>query len=165
MKRISIKGKGVEAWFGEGSEGAAAPPTVEQYKVLASQNADQPASRPADQPAGKQASLPASKPAPSAFAPRPARDRLAEPVPGPTPRRLRELVRHEHPVAGTFRFTPDELDAVRDVSYELEVKRGLKVTRNDIVRLGLNNVIDDYRQRGDSSLLVEVFKEEGGRTE
>jgi hypothetical protein len=77
---------------------------------------------------------------------------------------LRELVLREHPVAGTFRFTQGELDAIRDVRYELEVKRGVKVTGNDIVRLGLNNVIDDYREGGESSLLLDVFKEEGRRS-
>ncbi|HWO93677.1 MAG TPA: hypothetical protein VNL92_02845 [Dehalococcoidia bacterium] len=78
-------------------------------------------------------------------------------------RRLRELVFRDHPKDVGYRFAQDELDALRDIEYELDVQRGIKVTRNDIVRLGLNQLIEDYRQRGDDSVLVEVFKEERSR--
>lgn len=167
MKRISIKGKGVDAWFGEDSGRSAPPPSVKEDEVLASQPAHQLASEPAIQPASKQSSLPASKLATPATRAQsseaPQQDEPAAPILG-SRRRLRELVLREHPVAGTFRFTQDELDAIRDIRYELEVKRGVKVTGNDIIRLGLNSLIDDYRERGDSSLLLDVFKEEGRRS-
>jgi hypothetical protein len=77
-------------------------------------------------------------------------------------RRLRDLVFRDHPKHGGYRFAQDELDALRDIEYELEVQRGIRATKNDIVRLSINHLIDDYRQRGDDSLLVEVLKEEGG---
>jgi hypothetical protein len=77
-------------------------------------------------------------------------------------RRLRDLVFRDHPKHVGYRFVQDEIDALRDIEYELEVRRAIKVTKNDIVRLSLNYLIEDYRHRGDDSLLVEIFKEERG---
>lgn len=74
-------------------------------------------------------------------------------------RRLRDLLTREHPVHNSYRFTPDELDALRDVVYELEVKRGIKITKNDLVRLGLNWVMEDYRSNGKQSVVAQVCGE------
>ena len=75
-------------------------------------------------------------------------------------RRLRETLGEDHPVNNTFRYSQESLDAVRDVVYELEVKRNIKTSRNDIMRLGLAWIVDDYRVNGADSLLVAVLKEE-----
>jgi len=75
-------------------------------------------------------------------------------------RKLREALIEDHPVNNTFRYSQESLDALRDVVYELEVKRGLKTSRNDIMRLGLAWIVDDYRANGANSLLVAVLKEE-----
>lgn len=52
---------------------------------------------------------------------------------------------------------------MRDIVYELEVKRGVKTTRNDVMRLALAWIIDDYRVYRADSLLVAVLKEERWR--
>jgi hypothetical protein len=72
----------------------------------------------------------------------------------------RELLGQDHPLHYSYRFTRDEIDALRDIVYELEAKRGLRLTRNDVIRLGLNWVIDDYRVHGKDSVLMQVMKEE-----
>jgi len=174
-QRISISGKGKELFFGaddqrtqvnpesSGPNVAATGHAVEEEprrSGIPAEPANSPPQAPARQPASEQASSPSSQR---------ARSQPQEPRQSPAAgfdgqrRRLRELVFREHPKHGGYRFAQDELDALRDIEYELEVRRGIKVTKNDIVRLSLNHLIEDYRQRPDDSLLVEVFKEEGGR--
>lgn len=153
-ERFSIKGKGAELFFGDEERHEPPRPESEAPEVPAIHAAAEPASPPAAQPPGQQATLPPS-----------AQDTMsASAQPGEldasTRHRLRELLAQEHPLHYSYRFTRDEIDALRDVVYELEAKRGLPVTRNDVVRLGLDWLIDDYRARGKESLLMQVLKEE-----
>lgn len=72
-------------------------------------------------------------------------------------RRLRDQLDEEHNLHYSYRFTREEIEALRDAVYELEARRGFRVTRNDIVRLGLEWIIDDYKTHGKESLLVRVI--------
>ena len=154
-ERFSIKGRGAELFFGDEERREPKPrPEFEAPEVPATHPAPDPASPPAAQPSGQQATLP-----PSAQDTMSAGARPGE-LDASTRHRLRELLAQEHPLHYSYRFTRDEIDALRDVVYELEAKRGLPVTRNDVVRLGLDWLIDDYRARGKESLLMQVLKEE-----
>ncbi len=154
-ERFSIKGKGAELFFGDGElREPQVPPNPEIPEVSATHAAAGPARPPAIQPPSQQATLP-----PSAQG---TRDAVSQPtdIDASMRHRLRELLVQEHPLHYSYRFTRDEIDALRDIVYELEAKRGLRITRNDVVRLGLDWVIDDYRARGKDSLLMQVMKEE-----
>ena len=154
-ERFSIKGKGAELFFGDEERHESAPrPESEAPDVPATHAAADPATPPATQPSGQHATLP-----PSAQDTNDAGARPGE-LDASTRHRLRELLAEEHPLHYSYRFTREEIDALRDVVYELEAKRGLRITRNDVVRLGLNWVMDDYRARGKESLLMQVMKEE-----
>lgn len=154
-ERFSIKGKGAELFFGDEERHEPEPrPESEAPDVTAIHAAPDPASPTATQPPSEQATL-----TPSAQDTKDAGARPSE-LDASTRHRLRELLAQEHPLHYSYRFTREEIDALRDVVYELEAKRGLPVTRNDIVRLGLNWLIDDYRARGKDSLLMQVLKEE-----
>ena len=154
-ERFSIKGKGAELFFGdEEQREPQVSPNPELPEVTATHAAAGPASPPAARPPGQQATLP-----PSA---QDTMDAVSRPdgIDASTRHRLRELLAQDHPLHYSYRFTRDEIDALRDIVYELEAKRGLRITRNDVVRLGLNWAIDDYRARGKDSLLMQVMKEE-----
>jgi len=154
-ERFSIKGKGAELFFGAEERREPEPkPESEAPEVTAIHVASQPASTPATQPPGQQATLPPS-----------AQDTMSAPTPAvgidaSTRDHLRQQLEQDHPLHLSYRFAREEIDALRDIVYELEAKRGLRITRNDIIRIGLNWVIDDYRARGKDSLLMQVMKEE-----
>jgi hypothetical protein len=154
-ERFSIKGKGAELFFGDDERREPQQrPKPELPEVPATHAASGPASPPAAQPPGQQATLP-----PSAQDTRDASAQLSE-ADAATRHRLRELLAQDHPLHYSYRFTREEIDALRDIVYELEAKRGLRITRNDVVRFGLNWAIDDYRAHGKESLLMQVMKEE-----
>lgn len=147
-ERFSIKGKGAELFYGDGP----AQPSSEGAELRATQQASSPATQRAGLPPSQPATMP---PSAQPKAPPPADPSLV--------RRLRDGLAEQHALHYSYRFTKDEIDALRDVVYELEAKRGLKATRNDLVRLGLDWLIEDYRTRGKESLLMQVLQEDRWR--
>ena len=75
-------------------------------------------------------------------------------------RKLRAVLRDERRIHTTVRFSPEEMAALRDVVYELEARRGIKVTRNEVMRVALHFFLEDYEIRKKESLLLQVLKEE-----
>ena len=152
--RVSIKGQGAEIFFGEAAK---------HLETSEDENADhqdapipppesKPASKTTDQPASQQTSLPASKQA--------ALPREAVPTLSPSTRRkLRDLLEREHRTHNTYRYHDDELAAVRDIVYELEVRWGAKTTRNDVMRAAILWAIEDYNTRSQESCLLQLLKE------
>ncbi len=151
-ERFSIKGKGAELFYGGLSQDA---PLGEQTTARKKDNV------PSDKPASTQARLQDSKTARVQESNIPSTPTTpATNPPAHAVRKLREALLEDHPVNNTFRYSQESLDALRDVVYELEVRRDLKTSRNDIMRLGLAWIVDDYRANGANSLLVAVLKEE-----
>lgn len=148
-ERISIKGKGDELFFGADQPGGS----PKDAEMRATQFADNPASQPAPLPASSPATMPPS-----------AQQEEQQPdVPGDADgteamRRLHGLLMEEHSLHYSYRFTRSEIDFIRDAVYELEVKHELPATRNDIVRVGLNWLMEDYRLRRKESVLVRVLR-------
>ncbi len=56
-------------------------------------------------------------------------------------------------LSNAFRFTDEELSQLTDVAYEISKRHNARVTKQDIVRLGLASLLWDYGQNGDTSLL------------
>jgi hypothetical protein len=166
-ERVSIKGQGADIFFREDA-GEQAGPRSESHNTPANHKGgphdslvsgkSKPASQPADQPVSQQASLPARQHA-SLQAPLPQHGEFT--LSESTKRRLRDLLYREHRTHNTYRYHDDELSAVRDIVYELEVRWGVKASRNDVMRAILLWAIDDYAQQGEKSLLVELLREEG----
>lgn len=68
-------------------------------------------------------------------------------------------------VTNAFRYTDQELSWLTDAIYEINKRHGVKLTKQDIARLGLNAILWDYRVRGDDSLLGEfTFRRKRGRS-
>lgn len=59
--------------------------------------------------------------------------------------------------AATHRFTLAEKKAVRDIVYTYE-GQGIKTNENEISRIGVNFLIEDYRQNGSNSVLHRVLQ-------
>lgn len=58
--------------------------------------------------------------------------------------------------AATHRFTLEEKKAIRDIVYAYE-SRGIRTGENEISRIGVNFLIEDYRQNGENSILHKVL--------
>jgi hypothetical protein len=61
-------------------------------------------------------------------------------------------------ITNAFRYTDQELAWLTDVLYEITKRHKVKLTKQDIARLGLNAVLWDWRERGDASLLGEFVR-------
>ena len=67
-------------------------------------------------------------------------------------------------ITSSFRYTEPELTALTDVLYEIGKQYGARVTKQDVVRLALNAVLNEYYQRGPSSLLGRLAARRQRRT-
>jgi hypothetical protein len=70
---------------------------------------------------------------------------------------VRKAVKAFGKEAATHRFTPEEKRALADLIHAYR-GRGVKTSENQIARIAVNFVIDDYRQHGEHSLLDRVLK-------
>jgi hypothetical protein len=59
-------------------------------------------------------------------------------------------------ITNSFRYTEAELSTLTDVLYEIGKQHGAKLTKQDVARLGLNVILDEYRRRGADSLLGKL---------
>ena len=59
--------------------------------------------------------------------------------------------------AATHRFTLEEKNTIRDIVYGYE-RQGLRTNENEISRIGVNFLMEDYRENGENSLLHKVLK-------
>ena len=69
----------------------------------------------------------------------------------------RRLQAKQRLASSTFRFRPQELEELDAVFAELDARDGPKLSKNDLVRLGLNWLLADYRAKGQDSVLVRVL--------
>lgn len=65
--------------------------------------------------------------------------------------------------ANTFRYTQEELDFIRDVVYEAEVKYKTKLDKNDVARIGVEWLIADWRTNKQESLLARILTRKKAR--
>ena len=60
-------------------------------------------------------------------------------------------------VAGTHRYTAEEKRALEELVYEYG-RKGMETSGNEIIRIGLNYLFEDYRLFGRSSILARVLE-------
>ncbi len=63
----------------------------------------------------------------------------------------------------TFLFTNEELYAIEDLKTELLRKLDLKTTKYDIVRCAVHCLVEDYRQHGEESHIVQRVRKKLAR--
>jgi hypothetical protein len=75
--------------------------------------------------------------------------------------RLRQkLQSKQHLSSYTFRFRAEELEQLDGLVSALNQDRGVKLSKNDLMRLALSWLLTDYEQYGLESLVAEVTRQE-----
>jgi hypothetical protein len=62
-----------------------------------------------------------------------------------------------------FRYSVQELDFIRDVVYEAEVKYQTRLDKNDVVRIALEWLMNDYQEKVEGSLLARLLTRKKAR--
>src|SRR5512132_3428645 len=70
---------------------------------------------------------------------------------------VRKAVRQIGKEAATHRFTLDEKNSLAEIEYTYR-RQGIRTSENEITRIAINYLIEDYRTHGDSSLLAKTLK-------
>ena len=72
-----------------------------------------------------------------------------------------EFIRKSVKVVGkepsTHRLTPEEKKAITDIIYAYK-GNGIKTSENEIARIAINFVVNDYRANGENSILHKVLR-------
>lgn len=173
-KRISLKGRGADIFFGEYEpDNVIALPT-------ATADADQSPVEPIDPSDNRQDDPPITPDlsGPTPVAPPQARAHARKqeskkahvhpsehatkvspsPWTGELVERVCELVSEPATITNAFRYTDQELSDLTDALYEITKRHRVKLSKQDVARLGLNVVLEEYRRRGDDSLLGELVQ-------
>lgn len=61
-------------------------------------------------------------------------------------------------INAAFRFSRPELDELENVVHGLKIDYGIKVTKQDIIRVGLAALIEEHRRKGSKSTLTRWAK-------
>jgi hypothetical protein len=70
---------------------------------------------------------------------------------------VRKAVKEMGKEAATHRFTVDEKRAVLDLIYSYK-GLGLKTSENEVARIAINYILEDYKQNGRNSIIDKVLK-------
>jgi len=153
-KRVSIKGRGADIFFGDYTPPQQPPPPVEEPVAEAEpppapdQAIEEHPSQDEGMLAGRQESRQARKQA--SPAPEPV---SVSPLASEVLSLIWESISERATITNAFRYTDQELSWLTDALYEINKRHKVRLTKQDIARLGLNAVLWDYRVRGDDSLL------------
>jgi hypothetical protein len=75
----------------------------------------------------------------------------------PPPPAIRKSVKHPGKEVTFVRLTNEEKEQLGDIVYTYK-KQGIKTSENEIARIGLNQLIEDYKTNGQNSTLAQVLK-------
>lgn len=172
-KRVSLKGKGAEIFFGDYPTIAEAATDAPPATAPLEGDPDEPAI-PADAPAANSPSKPApdaepaSPPARAKPSRRPARpnsntskppDELASTlasVDASTVAAIRQVIKAPGREVSYVRVTPEEKADLADIVYTYK-RQGQKTSENEINRIAINYLLLDYRENGQQSVLARVL--------
>jgi len=70
---------------------------------------------------------------------------------------VRKAVKEFGKEAATHRFTMEEKRAVADIIYTYK-NNGIKTSENEIARISVNFIIEDYRENGVNSILHKILE-------
>lgn len=69
----------------------------------------------------------------------------------------RKLQQKHHLSSYTFRYRLEELEALRKLDEKFEKSHPNKMSKNDLVRIGVNWLLEDYEQNGEKSILARIL--------
>jgi hypothetical protein len=58
----------------------------------------------------------------------------------------------------SYLFTDEEWNAIEDVKFDLRRKHEMPITKNDIARAAMHQLIEDFRKTGDASIVVRRLR-------
>ena len=70
---------------------------------------------------------------------------------------VRKAVKQIGKEAATHRFTLEEKNLLADIEYTYK-RQGIRTSENEITRIAINYVIEEYRQNGEESILAKILK-------
>jgi len=152
-RRVSMKGKGADIFFGEYTPPQGTTATVEieseSEPVLLIETPADASLEEADKQARMQASKNARMQARVRQTAVPSKDITAATM----LERVWDDVTDPATITNSFRYTERELAELADVLYDISKRHGVRLTKQDVARLGLNMVLAEYQACGDASLL------------
>ncbi len=158
-RRVSLKGKGAELFFGgESSTDGAEQPSEENTKQVTRTVV------PEDQSIDEVRAVATPTPPTSGSAPpmQPTRQSRYRDTTVPryqdtTIEAIRKVVRAPGKEAATYRLSQDEKTAVADIIYTYK-RQGVRTSEIEISRIALNFILGDYEENGDESVLARALK-------
>lgn len=69
-----------------------------------------------------------------------------------------QIQNRKHLASTTFRYRPEEIDAIDTIHKELDHHKPGRISKNDIARLGLVWLCRDYESNGEASVLAQLLK-------
>jgi hypothetical protein len=70
---------------------------------------------------------------------------------------VRKAVKQIGKEAATYRFTVEEKNLLTDIKYTYK-RRGVITSENEITRIAINYLIEEYHQNGEQSILAKILK-------
>jgi hypothetical protein len=70
---------------------------------------------------------------------------------------VRKAVKEFGKEAATHRFTEAEKKAIGDLIYTYK-NRGIKTSENEITRVAVNFIVEDYKENGENSVLHKILE-------
>ncbi len=127
----------------------APPPPMEQPTHIGAVRAEEPTSRAT--PKARQ------QPRRKETAPSGNHDTTVSRYHGETVEIIRRAVRVVGKEAATYRFSPEEKARMADLIYTYK-RQGIRTSENEVSRIALNFIFQDYEENGDGSVLVKVLE-------
>ncbi|HEY8311262.1 MAG TPA: hypothetical protein VIG47_11935 [Gemmatimonadaceae bacterium] len=159
-KRVSLKGKGADLFFGDFvSEGAELSPLSDQIPstsddgaVLAEPITQGPSVEKASVPSVRRASIRESK------ASRTRASNHASTLASESDHvdAIRKVVKRPGKEVVYVRLTPEEKGQLADVVYTYK-RQGVRTSDNELGRIAINGLLADYQENGEGSLLAKVL--------
>ena len=165
--RVSLKGRGADIFFGDDSPVSTVPPLSPEPDdpklTLAPIDHASPASTPTPPPMVVQASMQESKRArlPARQPAAPEEGKSLSLLPLDLVDAVWDDVTAPATITNSFRYTEQELTWLSDAIYEVTRRHRVRLTKQDVARLGLQVILHDYRLHGDASLLGELVRRKG----
>ena len=169
-RRVSVKGNGADLFFGEYSPDTSPDPahdapasSVTEHSAAAPEHASAAVDRRIE--SSSQASSPV---APPVLIPRTKRTNGRASTLASTPpsqlaasdagviETIRKIVKDPGKEVSFVRLSPTEKGHLADIVYTYK-RQGVKTSENEINRIAVNYLIDDYRQHGERSILAQVI--------
>lgn len=171
-KRVSLKGKGADLFFGDYAPGTTEPTRAEVAEVGSSTDTEatpivipnppstplplrSPEPRSSDNPS-RPTTRPSGTPQTSATSKRASTLASTLAQESDTVDAIRKIVKVPGKEVSFTRLTPEEKAQITDIVYAYK-RQGQKTTENEINRIALNYLLHDYNEHGKESVLARVL--------